>query len=72
MPKVGKRWRKAGGPRGLPQGERAPGDAGRELSSFLRVPDKSVAIAENMDILHRLDSAFFGWASTGGGLLVKF
>jgi len=30
-----------------------------QLGSFLRVPDNVLAIAQNIDILHRLDAAFF-------------
>src|SRR5829696_8228244 len=43
-----------------------------QLDSFLRVPDKVLAIAQNIDILHRLDAAFFGVGEARGGLLVKF
>ena len=43
-----------------------------QLSSFLRVPDNVLAIAQNIDILHRLDAAFFQVGDTRGGLLVKF
>ena len=42
------------------------------LSSFLRVPDNVLAIAQNIDILHRLDAGFFRVGDSQGGLLVKF
>src|SRR5829696_6706232 len=42
------------------------------LSSFLQVPDNVLAIAQNIDILHRLDAAFFRVGEARGGLLVKF
>src|SRR5215212_2245591 len=42
------------------------------LSSFLRVPDNVLAIAQNIDILHRLDAAFFRVGESQDGLLVKF
>jgi excisionase family DNA binding protein len=42
------------------------------LDSFLRVPDKVLAIAQNIDILHRLDAAFFRVGEARGGLLIKF
>jgi excisionase family DNA binding protein len=42
------------------------------LSSFLQVPDNVLAIAQNVDILHRLDAAFFRVGEAQGGLLVKF
>jgi excisionase family DNA binding protein len=45
---------------------------GGQLDSFLRVPDSVLAIAENRDILHRLDAAFFMVGESRGGLLVKF
>ncbi len=43
-----------------------------QLSSFLQVPDNVLAIAQNTDILHRLDSAFFQVGDAHGGVLVKF
>jgi excisionase family DNA binding protein len=43
-----------------------------QLSSFLRVPDSVLGIAQNIDILHRLDAAFFRVGEARGGLLVKF
>ena len=43
-----------------------------QLDSFLRVPDSVLAIAQNIDILHRLDAAFFCVGEARGGLLVKF
>src|SRR4028119_766973 len=42
-----------------------------QLGSFLRVPDNVLAIAQNIDILHRLDAAFFPVGDAHGGLLVK-
>lgn len=43
-----------------------------QLSSFLRVPDNVLAIAQNRDILHRLDASFFRVGEAHDGLLVKF
>src|SRR5215213_3231373 len=43
-----------------------------QLSSFLRVPDNALAIAQNIEILHRLDAAFFRVGEARDGLLVKF
>src|SRR5215217_2262446 len=43
-----------------------------QMNSFLRVPDNVLAIAQNIDILHRLDAAFFRVGESQGGLLVKF
>jgi excisionase family DNA binding protein len=43
-----------------------------QLESFLRVPDNVLAIAQNADLLRRLDAAFFRVGEARGGLLVKF
>src|ERR687889_119449 len=43
-----------------------------QLDSFLRVPDNVLVIAQNVDILHRLDAALFRVGEARGGLLVKF
>jgi excisionase family DNA binding protein len=43
-----------------------------QLDSFLRVPESMLAIAQNVEILHRLDAAFFRVGEARGGLLVKF
>jgi excisionase family DNA binding protein len=43
-----------------------------QLDSFLRVPDSVLAIAQNLEILHRMDAAFFRVGEARGGLLVKF
>jgi excisionase family DNA binding protein len=43
-----------------------------QLDSFLRVPDSVLAIAQNAEILHRLDAAFFRVGEARGGMLVKF
>jgi excisionase family DNA binding protein len=71
--KVGKHWRirREVLEDFLKQHERADTLVGR-LSSFLRVPDNVLVIAQNIDILHRLDAAFFGVGDARGGVLVKF
>ena len=38
----------------------------------MQVPDNVLAIAQNLDILRRLDAAFFQVGEARGGLLVKF
>ena len=43
-----------------------------QLHSFLREPDSVLAIAQNLDILHRLDAAFFRVGEARGALLAKF
>jgi excisionase family DNA binding protein len=71
--KVGKHWRirREALEDFLRESERPRTLAG-QLSSFLRVPDNVLAIAQNIDILHRLDAAFFRVGEARGGLLVKF
>ena len=71
--KVGKHWRIRRGVLEdfLRESER-PGTLVGQLSSFLRVPNNVLAIAQNIDILHRLDAAFFRVGEARGGLLVKF
>jgi excisionase family DNA binding protein len=71
--KLGKQWRirREALEDFLSQHERSTTLVGL-LSSFLRVPDNVLAIAQNIDILHRLDAAFFRVGDAQGGLLVKF
>jgi len=71
--KIGKHWRIRRGVLEdfLKQSER-PRTLVGQLDSFLRVPDSVLAIAHNIDILHRLDAAFFRVGEARGGLLVKF
>src|SRR5215217_988877 len=71
--KVGKHWRIRRGVLEdfLKESER-PRTLVGQLDSFLRVPDNVLAIAQNVDILHRLDAAFFRVGEARGGLLVKF
>lgn len=71
--KVGKHWRVRRGALEdfLRRSERSATLVG-QLTSFLRVPDNVLAIAQNLDLLHRLDAAFFKVGEARGGLLVKF
>jgi excisionase family DNA binding protein len=71
--KVGKHWRvrREALEDFLEQSERSTTLVG-QLGSFLQVPDNVLAIAQNIDILHRLDAAFFRVGEARGGLLVKF
>ncbi len=71
--KVGKHWRvrREALENFLEQSERSTTLVG-QLGSFLHVPDNVLAIAQNTDILHRLDAAFFQVGEARGGLLVKF
>jgi excisionase family DNA binding protein len=71
--KVGKHWRvrREALEDFLRRSERSTTLVG-QLSSFLQVPDNVLAIAQNLEILHRLDAAFFRVGEARGGLLVKF
>jgi excisionase family DNA binding protein len=71
--KVGKRWRVRRGDLEdfLKRSQHQVTLAG-QLDSFLQVPDSVLAIAQNIDILHRIDAAFFRVGESRGGLLVKF
>jgi len=66
--KVGKRWRVRREVLDdfLRDKERSTTLVG-QLGSFLRVPDNVLVIAQNLDLLHRMDAAFFrvGEASDG-------
>src|SRR3712207_2940694 len=71
--KIGKHWRIRRGVLEdfLKESER-PRSLVRRLDSFLRVPNNVLVIAQNVEILHRLDAAFFRVGEARGGLLVKF
>src|SRR5215204_753653 len=71
--KLGKHWRvrRQALEDFLREGERPVTLVG-QLGSFLRVPDSVLAIAQNRDVLHRLDAAFFRVGEARDGLLVKF
>jgi excisionase family DNA binding protein len=71
--KVGKHWRirREALEDFLRESERPRTLAG-QLDSFLRVPDNVLAIVQTVDILHRLDAAFFRVGESRDGLLVKF
>jgi excisionase family DNA binding protein len=71
--KVGKHWRIRRGELEdfLKRSQYQVTLAGR-LDSFLQEPDSVLAIVQNLDILHRIDAAFFRVGASRGGLLVKF
>jgi excisionase family DNA binding protein len=71
--KVGKHWRirREALEDFLKRSER-PRTLVGQLDSFLRAPDNVLVIAQNIEILHRLDAAFFRVGEARGGLLVKF
>ena len=71
--KVGKHWRvrRPALEDFLREKERSATLVG-QLGSFLRVPDNMLVVAQDLDLLHRLDAAFFGVGEARDGLLVKF
>ncbi len=71
--KVGKHWRvrREALEAFLRRSERSATLVG-QLSSFLQMPDNVLAIAQNHELLHRLDAAFFQVGDAHGGILVKF
>ncbi len=71
--KIGKHWRirREALEDFLRRSERATTLVG-QLSSFLQIPDNVLAIAQDLDLLRRLDAAFFQVGDARGGLLVKF
>ena len=71
--KVGKHWRVRRGAleEFLRRSERPTTLVG-QLSSFLQVPDNVLAITQNVDLMHRLDVAYFQVGDAHGGMLVKF
>ena len=71
--KVGKYWRvKRQALEDFLRRSEHPATLVEQLSSFLRVPDNVLAIAQDINILRRLDAAFFRVGESRGGLLVKF
>lgn len=72
--KLGRNWRirRAALLEYLESSERTPGTLTGQLRGFLRVPDSVIAIAENRELLHRLDAAFFRVAESRDGMMVKF
>jgi excisionase family DNA binding protein len=71
--KVGKRWRvrREALEDFLSERERSTTLVG-QLGSFLRVPDNVLVVAQNLDLLHLMDAAFFRVGEARDGLLVKF
>ena len=74
--KLGKPWRAlaspAGDSRGLRETEKHPVTLEGRLRSFLAVPDSVIAVASDVDLLHRLDAAYFRIGEARGGVLVKY
>jgi excisionase family DNA binding protein len=71
--KIGKEWRirRQALERFLERSERSESLVGR-LRSFLEVPDNVLAIAQDREMMHRLDAAFFRVGEAQGGRLIKY
>jgi excisionase family DNA binding protein len=71
--KIGKEWRirREALERFLERSERSETLVGR-LRYFLEVPDNLLAIAQDREMMHRLDTAFFQVGEAQGGRLIKY
>jgi excisionase family DNA binding protein len=71
--KIGKEWRirREALERFLERSERSETLVGR-LRSFLELPDNVLVIAQDREMMHRLDTAFFQVGEAQGGRLVKY
>jgi excisionase family DNA binding protein len=71
--KIGREWRirREALERFLERSERSETLVGR-LRSFLEVPDNLLAIAQDREMMHRLDTAFFRVGEAQGGRLIKY
>ena len=71
--KIGKHWRirRESLESFLEQSERSESLVGR-LRPFLEVPDNALVVAQDREMMHRLDAAFFQVGETQGGTLVKY
>src|SRR3712207_6143344 len=71
--KVGKHWRvRREALEGFLRRSERPTTLVGQLSTFLEAPDNVLAIAQNRELLHRLDAAFFQVGDAHDGMLVKF
>ena len=71
--KIGKYWRirRESLENFLEQSERPESLVGR-LRPFLEVPDNVLVVAQDREMMHRLDAAFFQVGEAQGGALVKY
>jgi len=71
--KIGREWRirREALERFLQRSERSESLVGR-LRSFLEVPDNVLVIAQDREMMHRLDAAFFRVGEAQGGRLIKY
>jgi excisionase family DNA binding protein len=71
--KIGRVWRiRRGTLEDFLKSAERPATLVGQLGSFLTVPDNVIAIAQDRELLHRLDAAFFKVGEAQGGILVKF
>jgi excisionase family DNA binding protein len=71
--KIGREWRirREALERFLERSERSETLVGR-LRPFLEAPDNVLAIAQDLELMHRLDAAFFRVGEARGGSLIKY
>jgi excisionase family DNA binding protein len=71
--KIGRRWRvrRDALAEFVRKSERSETLTGR-LRAFLEVPDNVMAIAQNRELMHKMDAAFFRVGEARGGALVKY
>jgi excisionase family DNA binding protein len=71
--KIGREWRihREALESFLKRSERSESLVGR-LRSFLEVPDHVLAVAQDREMMHRLDAAFFKVGEAQGGRLIKY
>src|SRR5918994_1232376 len=71
--KIGKHWRirRESLESFLEQSERPESLVGR-LRPFLEVPDNVLVVAQDREMMHRLDAAFFRVGEAQGGRLIKY
>ena len=71
--KLGRVWRvRRGALEDFLESAERPATLVGQIGSFLKVPDNVIAIAQDRELLHRLDAAFFRVGEARGGMLVKF
>jgi len=71
--KIGREWRiRREALEGFLKRSERPESLVRRLRSFLEVPDNVLAIAQDREMMHRLDAAFFRVGEAQGGRLIKY
>jgi len=71
--KVGRLWRvRRGALEQFVERSEQPGTLAGRLRSFIEVPDNMLGIAQSVELMHRLDAAFFKVGEARGGVLIKY